>query len=70
MVSLADHGRRLRHVYVAPPCVVILDIVIVILLAASIAYDFLAAYSHFEKPLGRPAPPIIGTHFYLIYTML
>jgi hypothetical protein len=68
VVALTDCRERLPHV--PPPCVVIFDIFILILLAASIAYDFLRALSHLDKRRGPFYHPLLDAHYYMIYTML
>ena len=68
MVTLADHHRRLRHI--PPPFVVIADIVVLLLLGAGIAYDFLVTWSHFQEGRYPRVRPIADGTFILIYTML
>ncbi|KAK4117715.1 hypothetical protein N656DRAFT_794154 [Canariomyces notabilis] len=60
VVALTDRHHRLRHV--PPPCVVIFDLVILILLGASIGYDFVEALSRLDKRAGPFYRTLLDDH--------
>jgi hypothetical protein len=68
VVALTDRHHRLRHV--RPPCVVIFDLVILILLGASIGYDFVEALSRLDKRAGPFYRALLDDQYYMVYTML
>jgi hypothetical protein len=68
VAALTDRHHRLR--YIPPPCVVIFDIVILILLGASIGYDFARALSHLDKRAGPFYRALLDDQYYMVYTML
>ena len=67
-MALLDRHHRLRRI--PRPFVVFSDGGVIVLLAASIAYDILRAYSHFEEGHGPGDGSIRDDAFDLIYVML
>jgi hypothetical protein len=68
VVTLADPHHRLRHL--PPLCVIFSDLMILILLGASLLHDYVTSWSHFE--VGRPFryTALFAAQFYLVYTVL
>ncbi len=68
IVTLSDRGRRLRHI--PPPCVVILDIIVLVLLGGSLLYSLGVGLSSLDKVVYSPVNAIGGNIVYLVYAML
>ena len=68
VVTLADPHHRFRHL--APLCIIYSDLMILILMRASLLHDYVISSSRFERGRQFQYTELVAAQFYLVYTVL